>query len=243
MCRSIIADWNDKARSLQEELDEWIRKFPEPEDAYENFRMSPKGTGSATDEQNRTRKTLKGFWDAVAEEVRDRSLTVADKDWLQHAHSYRLLVEPLDIANYYRLKLWAQDNGSHYLQDNNRPVGYQILQTKWEEYYKKAAGSSTATAAREQQAVEVAHSSLEELRDLAQAGTAANRDDLENAASDAGEWIEKCRLPTTLSLFQDVMNRHKLAAPAGQLNQQQLALDANAVLKQLKKQKCENSLQ
>ncbi len=241
-CRSIITEWHDKARGLQEDLDQWVRSHASREDAYIKFRMSPKGPGSSTHELDGKRKSLKAFWDEVAEYIRDRSLTAGDSDWLQHAHSYRLIVEPMDIANYYRLKLWACSGGSHYLEDNNRPTGYQILQAKWEEKYQQAAESSTDWAAREQQAVQGALASVVQLHDLAAAGSAASHKDLNLAAQNALLSVQNCRLPKTRHLLVNVIDQHWPAsgAPAGSFNQNQLAADAGKVLAKLKEQECEN---
>jgi Enhanced disease susceptibility 1 protein EP domain len=49
--------------------------------------------------------------------------------WLESANNFRQLVEPFDIANYYRMGL---DRGSgHYLSGRNRPDIYTQLQDVW----------------------------------------------------------------------------------------------------------------
>lgn len=50
------------------------------------------------------------------------------EEWIRLGTHYRLLVEPLDIANYYRLG-YNEDSTGHYLV-NGRPSRYKILQ-KW----------------------------------------------------------------------------------------------------------------
>lgn len=51
-----------------------------------------------------------------------------------------MMLELLDIANYYRLKLWCSDGekgskhglgNKHYVDFGNRPSGHRYLETAW----------------------------------------------------------------------------------------------------------------
>ena len=44
-----------------------------------------------------------------------------------------MTVEPIDIANYYNLGLWKESK--HYLEDNNRPHAYALIDEKWAKAY------------------------------------------------------------------------------------------------------------
>eukprot|EP00898_Chlorokybus_atmophyticus_P006334 jgi/Chlat1/6701/Chrsp5S06985 len=69
----------------------------------------------------------------------------------------KLFAEPIDIANYYRLKLWEQwpEGNRHYLEANNRPVQYVFLELQYKKHNPySVAPLSTAHALREADAVE-----------------------------------------------------------------------------------------
>jgi Enhanced disease susceptibility 1 protein EP domain len=55
--------------------------------------------------------------------------------WLERANNFRELVEPFDIANYYRLEL--DRRSGHYLIDNNRVDMYVRLEKMWRQHLRK----------------------------------------------------------------------------------------------------------
>jgi Enhanced disease susceptibility 1 protein EP domain len=57
-----------------------------------------------------------------------------DDLWLERANNFRELVEPFDIANYYRLGLDRQSG--HYLSDNNRVDMYVRLEKMWRQHLR-----------------------------------------------------------------------------------------------------------
>ena len=55
-----------------------------------------------------------------------------DDRWAHRANEFRELVEPFDIANYYRLDL--DRYSGHYAPGSNRPTTYARLDAMWREY-------------------------------------------------------------------------------------------------------------
>eukprot|EP01018_Ginkgo_biloba_P029721 Gb_18098 [translate_table: standard] len=79
---------------------------------------------------NLARLKLAGFWDEIIEMVEQHELPddfEAQNKWINAGTAYRRLVEPLDIANYYRLG--KHEDSGHYLS-NGRPRRYKTLE-KW----------------------------------------------------------------------------------------------------------------
>eukprot|EP01018_Ginkgo_biloba_P029720 Gb_18097 [translate_table: standard] len=79
---------------------------------------------------NLARLKLAGFWDEIIEMVERHELPddfEAQNKWINAGTAYRRLVEPLDIANYYRLG--KHEDSGHYLW-NARPRRYKTLE-KW----------------------------------------------------------------------------------------------------------------
>ena len=78
------------------------------------------------------------FWNRLAAYVRlkERQLGFFNKHWAGRAQEFRLLVEPLDIVNWYIKNKHCGKNGEHYVEgskngtvDNNkRPGIYLFLQ-------------------------------------------------------------------------------------------------------------------
>lgn len=54
--------------------------------------------------------------------------------WLYRANNFRELVEPFDIANYYRLEM--DRSSGHYVRDNNRVEIYGRLEDMWRQHCK-----------------------------------------------------------------------------------------------------------
>jgi len=77
---------------------------------------------------NLKRLELAGWWDEIIQNKFDKDLLPDDfpcsEEWIRRGTQYRLLVEPLDIANYYRLGK-NEDSGFY-----GRPSRYKTLQ-KW----------------------------------------------------------------------------------------------------------------
>uniref|UniRef100_A0A0D6QX10 Fungal lipase-like domain-containing protein n=1 Tax=Araucaria cunninghamii TaxID=56994 RepID=A0A0D6QX10_ARACU len=79
---------------------------------------------------NVKRLKLASFWDRIVEMVENHKLPddfQCREKWIKAGTEYRLLVEPLDIANYYRLG--KHEDSGHYLT-SARPRRYSMLQ-KW----------------------------------------------------------------------------------------------------------------
>ena len=80
--------------------------------------------------------------------MRDGFFLYNGNHWLQLGHNnYRMVVEPIDIANYYHHRFW-RDSG-HYLEDNNRPIAYKFFEERWAEACNKTPDS--VQLAREKQ--------------------------------------------------------------------------------------------
>ncbi|KAL4184993.1 hypothetical protein AMTRI_Chr10g3820 [Amborella trichopoda] len=89
---------------------------------------------------NVTRLQLAGLWDVVIALLRDHQLPdifETNPEWVRKATTYRHLVEPLDIANYYRHA--RNKDGGPYL-DKGRPRRYKYAQ-KWLERSEPKIGS------------------------------------------------------------------------------------------------------
>ncbi|GLJ13084.1 hypothetical protein SUGI_0204870 [Cryptomeria japonica] len=88
---------------------------------------------------NKNRLKLAAFWDRITELVEKeelpKDLQTQDK-WINAGTEYRLLVEPLDIAHYYRLG--KHEDSGHYIA-HGRPRRYKLLQ-KWFEDKEKKGG-------------------------------------------------------------------------------------------------------
>ncbi|KAL3716930.1 hypothetical protein ACJRO7_008497 [Eucalyptus globulus] len=83
---------------------------------------------------NVKRLELAAIWDEIIEMLRHRQLPdgfEGDKEWVDLGTRFRRLVEPLDIANYYRLSM--TDDSGHYMRKGNRPSRYKFPQ-RWREY-------------------------------------------------------------------------------------------------------------
>ncbi|KAF8006001.1 hypothetical protein BT93_K0320 [Corymbia citriodora subsp. variegata] len=87
---------------------------------------------------NVKRLELAAIWDEIIEMLRNKQLPdefEADKKWVDLGTQFRRLVEPLDIANYYRHS--RTDDAGHYLKIGNRPSRYRFPQ-KWLEHAEKS---------------------------------------------------------------------------------------------------------
>ncbi|XP_047310342.1 protein EDS1L-like [Impatiens glandulifera] len=85
---------------------------------------------------NVARLELAGIWDEIIEMLKREELPDAfesRKDWIELGTSFRRLVEPLDIANYYR-HLMNEDTGPYLI--TGRPTRYKYTQ-RWRENVEK----------------------------------------------------------------------------------------------------------
>lgn len=92
-------------------------------------------------EENRS--LLTGWWGGVIEDHKHgllpSDLFASDNGlWLQRASNYLELVEPIDIANYARLKF--EIGSGPYLSGNNRPSQYVYIENLTRSQHKKKAG-------------------------------------------------------------------------------------------------------
>eukprot|EP00898_Chlorokybus_atmophyticus_P000205 jgi/Chlat1/1185/Chrsp114S01646 len=135
-------------------------------DCYADFRAY-RGSGSDGSPQaerlwrvDRARRVTRDFWRIAYKWYMDGMLPAyffsESSDWLVRGNTMRLMVEPIDIANYYRLELWKQwpIGNRHYLEAENRPEYYTFLELQYEKHNKTAAPSSTQRALDEMNAIE-----------------------------------------------------------------------------------------
>lgn len=97
---------------------------------YDAFKIQK---GDEDFKANVNRLKLAGMWDEVIEMVKRDELPdgfESCEEWVESGTKYRRLVEPLDIANYYR-HLKNQDTGPYVVE--GRPKRYKYAQ-KWREY-------------------------------------------------------------------------------------------------------------
>lgn len=91
---------------------------------------------------NVSRLELAGLWDEIVEMLRRRELPdgfESRQDWVNLGTLYRRLVEPLDIANYYRHSK-NEDTGSYL--SKGRPRRYKYTQEWHEQSQRISFGSS-----------------------------------------------------------------------------------------------------
>jgi hypothetical protein len=107
---------------------EWYKECWEKKDGttyYDYFKKEDMKDMDA----NTRRVKLKEFWDEIIEKWEEHELPSDFKSqnkWINIVNTYRRLVEPLDIAYYYRT-----NENENYLSDG-RPNRHKVLQ-KWME--------------------------------------------------------------------------------------------------------------
>ncbi|KAE8816490.1 protein EDS1L-like [Hordeum vulgare] len=118
---------------------------------------------------NVRRLELAGLWDEIIEMLRRRELPDAfegREEWVNLGTSYRRLVEPLDIANYYRHSK-NEDTGSYL--SKGRPRRYKYTQKWREQSHRIPLGSSLESCfwamSEELQAEMINGKSFEDLKD------------------------------------------------------------------------------
>ncbi|CAL9031147.1 unnamed protein product, partial [Prunus brigantina] len=101
---------------------------------YDAFKIS---NDTRDSDPNASRFLLAGIWDEIIEMLRKYELPdefEAIKRWIQIGTRYRHLVEPLDIANYYRHS--RGELTRRYMKKGGRPKRYKYTQ-RWLEHYQK----------------------------------------------------------------------------------------------------------
>ncbi|MED6135463.1 defense response [Stylosanthes scabra] len=86
---------------------------------------------------NVKRLELAGVWDEIMEMLKRYELPdefESKGEWIERGTSYRALVEPLDVANYYRH--FKDKDGGPYLDRGSRPKRYRYIQ-RWLEHGEK----------------------------------------------------------------------------------------------------------
>lgn len=99
---------------------------------WEDIIMRP-----SDDKLRKAQRKLNGFWDRTINAYMDGNLPddffARGKTWLQSGHNYRMIVEPIDIADYYNNPGW--DRRGHYLESNNRHFRFKFLDDMWKKAY------------------------------------------------------------------------------------------------------------
>ena len=82
--------------------------------------------------------------------------------WLQRGNGYRTLVEPLDIAVYYRRRLWQGHPAGekHYLESDNRPAIYEFLEKIWVQQHEPDYPCTNSTESAQIAACKVQNAGL-----------------------------------------------------------------------------------
>eukprot|EP00253_Pinus_taeda_P013083 PITA_13083 len=123
---------------------EYPKKMEKPMENLEEYRLQCRGNetgyydafkkkqrGNVDFQANLKRLELAGWWDEIIQNKFDKDELPDDfqcrKEWIIWGTHYRLLVEPLDIANYYRLG--KNEDSGPYLT-HGRPRRYKTLE-KW----------------------------------------------------------------------------------------------------------------
>ncbi|MFS7912454.1 putative carboxylesterase [Helianthus anomalus] len=110
---------------------------------YDAFKIQ-KGTSDFN--ANVKRLELAGIWDEIVEMLKRYELPdgfESRPEWVELGTKFRKLVEPLDIANYYRHSK-DEDTGT-YLRDGGRPKRYKYTQRWHEHAHRLNEGSSSET--------------------------------------------------------------------------------------------------
>ena len=86
-------------------------------------------------------RVLRVFWDITVGMYAAGRLDVTffqtDTPWLTRATTYMELVEPIEIANYYRCGNWKKWSVGkrHYLEDNIRPSRFPFFEAQFAQFY------------------------------------------------------------------------------------------------------------
>ena len=82
--------------------------------------------------------------------------------WLQRGDGYRVAIEPLDIAVYYRRKLWQSHpvGERHYLESDNRPAIFEFIEKAWVQEHKPGYPCTSSTVQAITEACKVENAGL-----------------------------------------------------------------------------------
>lgn len=112
---------------------EWYKSYCDEEGTsyYDSFKLrrNPKREGAV----NIARLKLGNFWDRVITMIDNNQLPhdfQKRAKWVNASQFYKLLVEPLDIADYYRSG--KHKSGGHYMA-HGRPRRYRVFDKWWRE--------------------------------------------------------------------------------------------------------------
>ncbi|WOK92986.1 hypothetical protein Cni_G01678 [Canna indica] len=148
-------EWENQRMRNQAKIDSNYRKIKEAINFLNDYRSTceMRGLGyydtfkyqkDAEDfNANVKRLELAGLWDEIVEMLRRYELPdgfEGRKEWVMLGTQYRRLVEPLDIANYYRHSK-NEDTGPYMVK--GRPRRYRYTQRWLEHAQRKPAGSSS----------------------------------------------------------------------------------------------------
>ncbi|KAK9840289.1 hypothetical protein WJX74_006962 [Apatococcus lobatus] len=253
--RTLMARWVEDIEPISDLLETWINSFGEPTMAYEAFRCSPvEGKGSNRN-VDRARRRIMHFWNDVEVQVREQGVDAIfthDPNLLQRGHTWRTNFEMLDIANYYRRKLWTGyvEGEGHYLESDNRPAAYVMLEQLTRPNRRHA--DSTPFARKEQEAIQAAKSALAQLLQAAKDKEALSEYNhgaaLQAAARQALEALKACTLPLTEKRLRKVLLDYDLSnqLPLPSRWQQPAKINMSAaiegVIEQLWDGRCENGI-
>ena len=213
LCRRLTEDnflevWEAHASAPTEVVTSWIRAQPSEDAAYEAFRMSAKSAAAPLAAVDKERRILKNFWEQAISSLPKRAFD-GPSTLLQYGESARELMEMIDIANYYRLKLWTRSG--HYLDPHpskNRPSNYPFMERAWNETHPdQPHASSAGYAAAEEANIKAAGAALHVFEDAAEQLHAAMQDSaaleaVRKAATAAEAAIVACRLPLSEQAVQ-----------------------------------------
>ena len=252
--------WVEDAQPLSDVLEHWVNAFPEEQQAYDAFRCRPVEANSPLAVADNARRSLMHFWNQICEEVKLQQSKNADftmpGNLHQRGQTWRGSFEMLDIANYYRRKLWTRhpERKAHYLEAHNRPSAYAMLEQSAEPGPWQADPKDFAQ--KEQAAVEAAKVALNQLLDRAKQSQAASDSQssqgseqhaLRQAGQDAVKAVEACNLPITLWRLRQVIKEHGLSPVSDaqdqarqDATQNDLPAAVEGVIKQFWQQRCEN---
>jgi len=123
-------EYQKKMETPMEGLEEYrLQCWRNETEYYDAFKK--KQRGNVDFQANLKRLELAGWWDEIIQNKFEKDELPDDfqcsKEWITRGTHYRLLVEPLDIANYYRLG--KNEDSGPYLT-HGRPRRYKTVQ-KW----------------------------------------------------------------------------------------------------------------
>ncbi len=251
-CRRLTEDnflevWEKHASAATEVITSWIGAQPSKDAAYVTFRMSAKSATSPLAAVDKERRILKNFWEQAISSLPKIAFD-GPSTLLQYGESARELMEIIDIANYYRLKLWT--GSGHYLDpypSNNRPSNYPFMERAWNDTHPdQLHASTTANAAAEETNIKAAVAALQVFKNAAVQLHAATQDSaaletVRKAATAAEAAIAACRLPLSEQAVRTAaqLTTSMAAAPAAaQVESLQGAIETAYV--QFMKPSCEN---